>query len=246
MPVEAISMKAVVVGATSAVGHFIVEALEANGAWTSIVLVLRKSTSDFDGFSKVTIKLLSSLDELATLATDLHGFDAMFCSLGAYAKLDGPEVLKKVDLDYVAASASLAESSGITSFALVSAPEADATLPETVTGWALYKRVKGLAEEAVKQKNIKFIYIFRPGVLFGRKEAKRVASVRSKGRWDTMVSVFDSCCCCVRSAVGIRCSTLGEVMVEVVTKHGFLGESGGNVTISNADIIKYSTSNAVE
>lgn len=239
-------MKAVVVGATSAVGHFIVEALEANGAWTSIVLVLRKATSDFDGFSKVTIKLLPSLDELHSLATDLQGFDAMFCSLGAYAKLDGPEVLKKVDFDYVTAAAGLAECSGITSFALVSAPEADATLPDTVTGWALYKRIKGIAEEVVKTKNIKSIYIFRPGVLFGRKDAKQVASVRSKGNWDTMVSVFDSCCCCFRSAVGIRCSTLGEVMVDVVTTHSFLGESGGNVTISNADIIKHSKSNAAK
>jgi len=240
-------MKAVVVGATSAVGHHIVEALTKTNDWRQVVIIVRKKTQDFtaiDGAEKVQQRVLPSLDDLATLQEDLRGFDAMFCSLGAYMKLDGPEVARKVDLDYVVASADLAVSAGIASFALVSAPGADASLPEDAEGWQLYKKLKGLAEEAIKSKKIKYIYIFRPGILFGRQSSKSAASVRSKGNWDKFINCFSCCCRCLVTKAGVQCGHLGAVMVDTVkTKGRFLesslDENGGNMVIGNSEIVNY-------
>mmetsp|Transcript_26650 Transcript_26650/g.79584 ORF Transcript_26650/g.79584 Transcript_26650/m.79584 type:complete len:158 (+) Transcript_26650:22-495(+) len=147
---------------------------------------------------------------------------------------------RKVDLEYVTACADLAEKCGIPSFVLLSAPEADASIPEGATGWQLYKRIKGLAVEAVLKKDIKFIYIFKPGILFGRFSAASTGSVRSKGNWDSFVNCLSCCCCCLTSNMGVQCSHLGAVMVSVAsTRGGLLDESGGHATLDNSMIVRY-------
>lgn len=238
--------RAVVVGATSAVGHHIVEALGRDASWNQVVLVVRKETSDFAGIvgsTKIVQRVLPSLDALDTLKGEFEGFDAMFCSLGAYMKKDGAEMAKRVDFGYVTACADLAEKCGIETFAMLSAPEADASISEDATGWQLYKRLKGLAEEAVLQKNIKFLYIFQPGILFGRFSAQSTGSVRSKGNWDSFVKCFGCCCCCLVAKAGVQCDHLGAVIVSVAsTGGGLVGAGGGKVTLNNAMIVQYALS----
>merc|ERR1712032_824547 len=105
----------------------------------------------------------------------MGGFDAAFCALGAYNKEDGPELTRKVDFDYVVAVADLAERCGVKSFTLLSASEADATISESATSnWQVYKRMKGLAIDAVMQKSIERVYVYKPGILFGRFSAENV------------------------------------------------------------------------
>lgn len=231
-------MKAVVVGATSAVGHCLVEALARSSIWEQIVVVVRKQTVDFDaiaGVEKVVQRVLPSLDELHTLESELGGFDAMFCSLGAYMKLDGPELTEKVDYNYVVASADLAVKCGIESFSLVSAGGADAKLPEDSKGFKLYLRIKGRAEEAVLAKNgIKRIYVYKPGILFGRFSATRTSSVRSKGSWDSMVACVGCCCCCLVAKLGVRIQHLASVMVSMAES-----QDAASKVLDNAAIVNF-------
>jgi len=220
-------MKAVVIGASSSVGHGLVERLASDEAWSSVCIVVRKETADFaniPGHSKIVARRLPDLDDLSTLAPELKeaGYDAMFCALGAYMKLDGPEAVQKVDYTYVVAAASLAEECGIASFSLVSAAGADADLPETVTKFKLYLRTKGLADRAVLEKDIPRIFIYRPGVLFGRHSSQASASTRSKGSWDTMVDAFACGCRCLTKAAGVHIKDLAEVMVVQVEEEAYV------------------------
>lgn len=231
-------MKAVVVGATSSVGHGIVEALAASDAWSSITLIVRKATEDFakiPGSGKVSLRVLPSLDDLGSLEPELTGHDAMFCSLGAYMKLDGPEAVQKVDHDYVVAAADLAEKCGMKSFTLVSTGSANSELPEDAKGFKYYLRVKGLAEKEVIKKSIDRIYIYRPGILFGRFSSQATASTRSKGNWDKFVTVFGCCCCCLVKSSGTQIRHFARVMVSRAETQ----EQGVKETIDNAAINTY-------
>eukprot|EP00928_Gymnodinium_smaydae_P058178 TRINITY_DN41406_c0_g1_i1.p1 TRINITY_DN41406_c0_g1~~TRINITY_DN41406_c0_g1_i1.p1 ORF type:complete len:252 (+),score=24.57 TRINITY_DN41406_c0_g1_i1:55-756(+) len=209
-------MKAVVIGATSSVGHAIVEALQASDAWESIHLIVRKPIEDFDKLpnaKKLHQRVLPSFDDLLTLQPEFTdvGFDAMFCSLGAYMKIDGIEMTRKVDFEYVVNAAHLAERCGMASFSLVSAQGADPSLPEK--GFKGYLRIKGQADEAVLSTKIRSKFIYRPGVLFGRFSAQNTSSVRSKGNWDSMVGCLQKCCCCLVPVLGIHVKALADVMV---------------------------------
>merc|ERR1712099_55270 len=87
---------------------------------------------------------------------------------------------------------------------------------------------------------IKFIYLYKPGMIFGRQTAVGKASIRSKGSWDTFTDVFKCCCCCLKNAAGIDARRLGSVMVSVAeTRGGLVGEDQGVATIDNAMLVKY-------
>merc|ERR1712146_572685 len=113
----------------------------------------------------------------------------------------------------------------------------NADLPESATGWQAYQRVKGIAEKGVLEKaksasrpnGIDFVYVYKPGIIFGRKSAMGKSSIRSKGSWDTMTDIFKCCCCCLKNSAGVDARRLGLVMVSVAeTRGGFLDENGGS------------------
>merc|ERR1711879_441988 len=99
----------------------------------------------------------------------------------------------------------------------------------------VYKRMKGLAVEAVLKKNIKRIYVYKPGILLGRFSATSAASVRSKGNWDKIVGCFTCCCGCLMKKVGVQCSHLGAVMVRVaeLPEGSVVKENDGKVVIKH-------------
>ncbi|KAG2434160.1 hypothetical protein HXX76_007887 [Chlamydomonas incerta] len=97
--------------------------------------------------------------------------DCVFCCLGTTRKervAGSAAAFKKVDYDYVAATARLAKACGVKHFSLVSAQGANAKVPANDWGVfhaLLYTKTKGLAEQAVLREGFPRTSIFRPGML---------------------------------------------------------------------------------
>lgn len=168
------AMKAVVFGATGAVGSQIYSQLVSGSPWTNVVTIGRRAPPDAAaGPGRSTRHLLlpdlMALPSSAEAADAMAGADAAFIALGTTRGDAGSaDAFRGVDLDFVAAAAEAAKKAGVRYVGLVSAQGANANL------WAgswkplhplLYSKTKGEAEEAVRAEGFPAVGIFRPGLL---------------------------------------------------------------------------------
>ncbi len=169
-------------GATGLVGSHVLRLLLAETAWTRVVTVGRRSTSQrHHKLEQRTVDFRSLID--------LPHVDDAFCCLGTTIKQAGSqEGFRRVDHDYVVALAQAGLRAGATQFLLVSAVGADPAAR------MFYSRVKGETEAAVRTLPYSGIQIFRPSLLLGERiefrlgerVAARLApllSVPLLGRW---------------------------------------------------------------
>lgn len=236
-------MRAVVFGATSAVGHYIVASLiskEFGTDWTEVVVVTRREYPDFDGLAEDDLDA-SKIKRVAwpepfeekhdELIEQIAGFDAMFVSLGALGSKDGPEMLTRVDLDYVTACGLLAKAAGVKHTSVLTAMGADSTRKN------LYYRIKGESEERLKELNLPQLHLFRAGALIGRKFVDKdgKSMVRDKGMWDTVVN--NPVAKKMLARMSVRCVDLGRCMVHDAEFALLNGEQGCK-TYDNAAILE--------
>jgi uncharacterized protein YbjT (DUF2867 family) len=235
-------MRAVVFGATSAVGHYIVSSLisrELGMSWTEVVVVTRREYPDFDGIAK------SELDagkirrvawpepfeeNYVELIGMLTGFDACFVSLGALGSKDGPDMLKKVDLNYVTLCGVVSKAAGIKHTSVLTSMGADATSKN------LYYRIKGESEERLKELNLSQLHLFRAGALIGRKCVNKEGTVvvRTKGMWDKLVN--NPLGKLVLGRMAVKCVDLARCMVHDA-EFALMNEEQGCKTYDNAAIL---------
>ncbi|OQR86138.1 oxidoreductase htatip2-like protein [Achlya hypogyna] len=159
--------RAVVVGATGAIGRELVKQLTESTRCTSVIALSRRAldpsalAAAFPGatIAKIRVQVVD-YDHLQLADVASHGANAAFCCLGTTRKDAGSdEAFRKVDLTYVENSAKLAKEADIQYFALVSASNANAR------SWFLYPKTKGLAEEAIKALGFRRTCILQPGLL---------------------------------------------------------------------------------
>lgn len=94
--------------------------------------------------------------------------DDVFCCLGTtMAKAKTKENFRRVDYDYVVSLAGITSSKGARQFLLVSALGADKN------SGIFYNRVKGEAEEAVRDISFQAVHILRPSLLLGPRDESR-------------------------------------------------------------------------
>jgi uncharacterized protein YbjT (DUF2867 family) len=188
-------MKALLAGATGAIGSLLLAELCKDERFTEIVAITRRPLA----IESPKLKELSidSLDDLkaikpipnsntstngneththiATTGTEidkaanlLANTDMLFCCLGTTIKTAGSqENFKKVDLEGVKILGALAERMQIKNFIMISAAGADKN------STLFYNRVKGEAEEDLLKRNIDSITIFRPGLLLTERKEFR-------------------------------------------------------------------------
>ncbi|KAG2494954.1 hypothetical protein HYH03_006889 [Edaphochlamys debaryana] len=161
---------AAVTGATGAVGEELVKQLVTNAAFTKVVTLGRRPVEGVPSGSAELVQVKVDMDSLeAEGAEAVTGVDVFFCALGTTRAVAGSaEAFKKVDYDYVAASARLAKAAGAKQFSLVSAQGANAKLPANDWGIfhaLLYSKTKGLAEQAAIDQGFARASIFRPGMM---------------------------------------------------------------------------------
>jgi len=178
------SQAAVVLGASGSVGSALIRELIRNRSFTPIVTLGRRSQPDQVAMAReagVELRetIVAAMDpaglEAATrdavreLPGEVAGFSVLGVGAGT-AKLT-IEQHRAVDVQLNAAFARGLKASGrVRHLAFMSAAGADPTARATgsgAAGMARYARVKGEAEEAVKQSGPAVVSIFRPAMIIG-------------------------------------------------------------------------------
>ncbi len=178
------SKGAAVLGASGSVGHALIKELIRDGSFRPIVTVVRRSQPDEvamarDAGVELREVLVPAMDpravEAATteaihaLEGDVVGFSVLGIGAGT-AKLTLDEH-RAVDVQLNAAFARGLKASGrVKHLAFMSAAGADPTASVTgsgAAGMSRYARVKGEAEEAVKETGPDVVSIFRPAMIIG-------------------------------------------------------------------------------
>lgn len=166
---------AIVAGATGLVGGLLVEELLARQDWARVLTVGRRKIGREHPKLEERVVDLASLEEGGALPRA----DAAFCCLGTTIKKAGSQqAFRAVDLDAVAHFARAAKSGGTQRFFVVTALGAD---PRSRV---FYNRVKGEAEQALRQVEFATLGIARPSLLLGERAesrpGERVAIVLSR------------------------------------------------------------------
>ena len=178
------ALAAVVLGASGSVGNALIEELIRSGSFTPIVTLVRRSQPDQaamarDAGVELRETLVPTMDPVGleaaateavrSLAGDVVGLSVLGVGAGT-AKLTIDEH-RAVDVQLNAAFARGLKASGrVKHLAFMSAAGADPTAAATgsgAAGMARYARVKGEAEEAVKETGPAVVSIFRPAMIIG-------------------------------------------------------------------------------
>ena len=115
--------------------------------------IIIEENFDFLGDSKEDLEKIFGTEKIDSL------FD---CLGGSYLNNDD---LRKVDKTYAIYCAEICEKLNINHFSIISTNKAS---PDSSS---VYNRIKGEADEEILKKNIKYIDIYRPGVILGRPNA---------------------------------------------------------------------------
>ncbi len=163
-------MKAIVIGATGAVGNDLTRQLLADKDFEQVIAIGRRSTGLRTDVtvpdSGKLIEYVVDFDKPEDWA-DLVKGDVLFSALGTTLKLAGGQQNQwKVDYTYQLEAAKAAAANGVRKYVLVSSIGAKAESGN------FYLRMKGALEEAVKTLPFKEITIIRPQSLI-RKNSDR-------------------------------------------------------------------------
>src|SRR5208282_2345588 len=175
---------AVVLGASGSVGNALIKELVRNGSFRPIITLVRRSQPDqvalaLDAGVELRETLVPAMDPAAletataeasrSLDGDVVGLSVLGVGAGT-AKLTIDEH-RAVDVQLNAAFAQGLKASGrVKHLAFMSAAGADPTAAATgsgAAGMARCARVKGEAEEAVKERGPAVVSIFRPAMIIG-------------------------------------------------------------------------------
>ena len=146
-------MKALVLGATGAVGKDLVQQLLADDSFESVDIFVRREVK-MDS-PKLTVHVVD-FDHPEAWADELKG-DVLFSCLGTTIKAAGSQEAQwKVDYTYQYEVAKDARANGVKTYVLVSAIGAD------VKSKFFYSRMKGALDDAVQQLGFEGCFILQP------------------------------------------------------------------------------------
>lgn len=155
---------ALVAGSTGLVGKQLLSLLLASDRYHSVIALTRVPLGIYH--SRL-VEINTTLDTLEQVADQMK-CDDVFCCLGTtMAKAGSKEKFYAVDFEYPLKVARIAISQGARQYLLVSALGADKNSS------IFYNRVKGEAEEALRQLGFSTLHIFRPSLLLGPRKEKR-------------------------------------------------------------------------
>lgn len=159
-----IGQRSLLVGATGLIGSICLARLLEHDEVERVVVLTRRPLGH--SHAKLDEHLLQ-FDRLAEHSA-LFEVDSVFCCLGTTLKAAGSQAaFEQVDYGYVKQVAELAAAKGVRQFLLISAVGADIHSP------VFYSRIKGRAEEAVRQQNFPSAHILRPSMLLGSRSMPR-------------------------------------------------------------------------
>ena len=154
---------ALVVGATGLIGKQLVQRLFDEPSYSLVKVLVRRSLGILNP------KLHEIVFDFEHPDLDQVRANDVFCCLGTTIKKAGSqEAFRKVDLTYPLIVARAAKENGARQFLIVTAMGADRN------SFFFYNRVKGEVEEELQQLNFYNLRIFRPSLLLGERNERRV------------------------------------------------------------------------
>ena len=157
-------MKAIVIGATGAVGKELVRALLDDARYTEVAVFVRRAPGVTH--SKLTAHVIN-FEQPDTWRALVTG-DVLFSALGTSLKQAGSkEAQRRIDYDYQYMFAEAAHANGVPHLVLLSSLGADSRSS------IFYLRLKGELDDAVQRLGFDTVHIVRPPSLI-RPEAKRL------------------------------------------------------------------------
>ena len=164
MSAPATRRTALLAGATGLIGGHLLDLLLVEASYSRIVALVRRPLDLEHGKLDARVVDFDHLDETA----DPPPVDDVFCCLGSTIRKAGSQAaFRKVDHDYVVATARLGLACGARRFLLVSAIGASSSAK------TFYSRVKGEAEESVTALGYPALHIFQPSILMGARQENR-------------------------------------------------------------------------
>lgn len=157
-------MKALVIGATGAVGKDLVQQLLTDEAFEKVDIFVRREVNIPS--EKLTVHVVD-FDRPETWADQLQG-DVLFSCMGTTIKAAGSQDAQwKVDYTYQFETAKAARANGVKTYVLVSSVGANAKSK------VFYTKMKGALDEAVQKLGFEGCFILRPPSLI-RKGSDRL------------------------------------------------------------------------
>jgi uncharacterized protein YbjT (DUF2867 family) len=155
--------RAIVIGGTGAVGSSLVRELIASPRCAAVTVVARRANEPAAGVPG-NEKLAWRVVDMTRLEKEVlevaRGHDAAFCTMGVgQPSKVSPEELWKIDVEYAHAFARGCRAVGVRSMALLGAVGANAR------SRIHYLRVKGTAEDGMRELGFPRLSLFRPSVL---------------------------------------------------------------------------------
>ena len=161
---------AFVVGATGLIGKRLLAVLLESGYYKEVVALTRKPLEDHANLKN----LIGSYSGLDDLSLEIRG-DDIYCCLGTTMKTAGSEEkFRQVDYEYPVKVAEAAFKNGAQQFLIITAMGADPKSP------VFYNKVKGEVEERLKDIPYPSLQIFRPALLLGPRDEKRLGEAAAQ------------------------------------------------------------------
>jgi uncharacterized protein YbjT (DUF2867 family) len=152
--------RAIVIGATGAVGGALVRELLASAVCDGVIALTRRPIDGLRSSDKLRVHVVNLADLEAATTRLGAGCAAAFCTMGVGQPRKIPfEEFRRVDVDYAGAFARGAAAAGSTHISLLSSVGADESSRNP------YLKVKGDAERVVKEAGIARTSLFRPSLL---------------------------------------------------------------------------------
>ncbi len=165
------SRKALIAGATGAVGRHLLSMLLSEPRYDEVHVLTRRPLAHSE--PKLYVHEVD-FEQLAGHA-ELFAVDDVFCCLGSTIKQAGSRpAFERVDHDYVVELSRLAKQGGAQRFVMISAVGAN---PKAM---AFYSRVKGRAETDVLVNGPATVHIMRPSLLVGEREEHRTGEAMAQ------------------------------------------------------------------
>lgn len=155
---------ALVVGATGIVGKELVKQLCNNQSYKKVVVWVRHPITFTHPKLDIRIIDFDHIDQIP-----IEPIDEIYCALGTTIKQAGSKAqFLKVDVEYPTAVGEWGQKAGVSSFLLVSAPNADRN------STLFYLQAKGLVERELIEMPWHSLMIFHPPLISGKRTDKRI------------------------------------------------------------------------
>ena len=166
-------MRVLLVGATGLVGRECLHQMVADPVFDRVLVLARRSLPAEDRAPKV-VEQVVDFEQLESVTLSFR-VDAVMCALGTTIKQAGSrERFRAVDFGYPLAAAKMALAQGARHYLLVSSLGADPRAR------VFYPRVKGELEEAIAALPFRTVSIFRPSLLLGDRQERRIGELLMK------------------------------------------------------------------